>query len=214
MVQGGRVGRPPDGNSAETRQRILQVARQRFAADGYRATTNRIVAADAGLTSGAIYHYFESKDELYAAAYNDAVDELYTALEKAATEHTTLTAQFAAVMRRSGELAVVDPSIAGFIVAVALETKRQPELLELMAPQAGRHQRFWERLVGEAVDRGELPIDIDQRAVVDVMGAVLTGIPNMPAIAADPERYVAAAGMVGQLIALAAGHASDGTISA
>lgn len=200
MTTRGRVGRPPDGDSAATRRRILQTAREQFAAAGYRGTTNRAIARDVGITSGAIYHYFESKDELYAAVYCDTIDDMYTAFEQAAAEHDNVAAQFAAVMRRSGELVLADPSIPGFIVAVSLETKRRPELLELMSPQRGRHQRFLAGLVSGAVERGELAADIDQRAVVDVLGAVLTGIANVPEIAADPQRYAAAVAIVDHFI--------------
>ena len=45
-----RLGRPPDSSSAETRGRILDVARGCFAEFGFEATTNKTIASAAGVT--------------------------------------------------------------------------------------------------------------------------------------------------------------------
>lgn len=192
MASTGRVGRPPAGDSTETRRRILQAARIRFARDGYRATTNQRIADDVGITPGAIYHYVESKAELYAAVYCDTIDSVYTEFEAAAAGESHLLAQFTAVLRRACDLQTADPSITGFIVAVAQETQRHPDLLTLLSPQRGRHMRFFAGLADDAAGRGELEPDVDQRALADLLGAVLTGLARMSAAAGDPQRYTAA----------------------
>lgn len=200
MGSTGRVGRPPAADSAETRRRILHAARIRFARDGFRATTNRLIAQDVGITSGAIYHYVESKAELYAAVYCDTIDFVYTELECAATTDDNLLDQFVAVMRRACELQADDPSITGFIVAVAQETQRHPDLLELLAPQRGRHARFFAGLVDAAADSGELRAGVDRRALADLLGAVLTGLARMAAAAGDTMRYTAAVDVLEQFL--------------
>ena len=189
---GSRVGRPTAGDSAETRRRILQAARVRYARDGYRATTNRLIAEDVGITAGAIYHYVESKAELYAAVYCDTVDSVYTEFEVAAAGESHLLAQFTAVLERACELQAADPTIAGFIVAVAHETQRNPDLLALLTPQRSRHVRFFTGLVDAAAERGELQADVDRRAVADLLGAVLSGLARLSDAANDPDRYTAA----------------------
>jgi len=49
---------------AETRQAILDAARELFVADGVEATTMRAIAAKIGYTATAIYHHFRDKDAL------------------------------------------------------------------------------------------------------------------------------------------------------
>jgi AcrR family transcriptional regulator len=196
----GRVGRPPAADSAETRRRILRAARERFARDGFRATTNRLIAEDVGITSGAIYHYVDSKAALYAAVYCDTIDSVYTEFERAAAGHDRLLDQFVAVMRRAGELQTADPSITGFIVAVAQETQRHPDLLALLAPQRGRHARFFAGLVQGAAERGELRPDADQRAIADLLGSMLAGLARMSAAAGDTARYTAAVDVLARFI--------------
>lgn len=187
-----RVGRPTDADSAETRRRLLDVARAQFARDGFRATTNRSLALEAGLTPGAIYHYFDSKADLYAAVYCETIDKVYTAFEQAAAGEEHLFDQYVAVLRRACELQEEDRSITGFIVAVALETQRHPDLLARLAPQRGRHARFFARLVDEAAARGELRPGVDTAALADVLGTILTGLARLTAAERDTRRYTAA----------------------
>lgn len=198
MGSTGRVGRPPAGNSDETRRLIVQAARERFARDGYRATTNKLIASDVGLTSTAIYHYVESKAALYAAVYCDTIDRVYNGFQQAADAEAHLLARFSAVLRRANEMQVDDPSIAGFIVAVAHETQRHPDLRALLAPQRGRHQRFFESLVAQAAAAGELQPDVDLGALADLLGAVLTGLARMTVASGDPSRYAAAVDVLEQ----------------
>ncbi len=49
---------------AETRQAILDAARELFVSDGIGATTMRAIAAKIGYTATAIYHHFRDKDAL------------------------------------------------------------------------------------------------------------------------------------------------------
>lgn len=49
---------------AETRQLILDAARELFVVDGVEATTMRAIAAKIGYTPTAIYHHFQDKDTL------------------------------------------------------------------------------------------------------------------------------------------------------
>lgn len=51
----------------DTRERILRSAKKHFLEDGYRAASLRKIAADCGLTTGAIYAGFGGKDALFRA---------------------------------------------------------------------------------------------------------------------------------------------------
>src|SRR6476660_9432352 len=55
----------------ETRQRILEAAGRRFKQDGIDGTGVATVMSDAGLTNGAFYNHFTSKEELVANVLAD-----------------------------------------------------------------------------------------------------------------------------------------------
>ncbi|NEA43195.1 TetR family transcriptional regulator [Streptomyces sp. SID11385] len=72
-------GRPPRGRRPGpnvTRQAVLDAARARFASDGFKATTIRKVAADAGVDPALVMQYFRSKDELFAAVMSISPEAL------------------------------------------------------------------------------------------------------------------------------------------
>lgn len=61
---------------------LVQAARHRFAFDGYRATTVRDIAADAGVNVALINRYFVSKEGLFRACLDR------TATDRTATDRT------------------------------------------------------------------------------------------------------------------------------
>lgn len=63
-------------NAAQTRQLLLEVARVRFARDGYASTTVRDIADAAGVNVALISRYFTSKEGLFEACLATAVTEL------------------------------------------------------------------------------------------------------------------------------------------
>src|SRR5690349_1681824 len=55
-----------------TRTRLIDAAIERFAADGLGASFDA-VAAEVGVTKGALYHHFGSKEGLVEAVYKEAI---------------------------------------------------------------------------------------------------------------------------------------------
>src|SRR4051812_9904385 len=61
------------------RERILEAARHRFAADGVYAATLDDVRHDAGVSVGAVYHHFPDKQRLADAVWLDALERYQAA---------------------------------------------------------------------------------------------------------------------------------------
>jgi AcrR family transcriptional regulator len=55
--------------SASTRARLLEAFRRLLLSHGLQATTTQLVLDDTGLSKGALYHHFRSKDEIIEALY-------------------------------------------------------------------------------------------------------------------------------------------------
>ena len=62
----------------ETRQRIIETAGRRFKRDGIDGSGVATLMADAGLTNGAFYGHFASKEDLVASAVADQLREQRT----------------------------------------------------------------------------------------------------------------------------------------
>ncbi|HET9015567.1 MAG TPA: TetR/AcrR family transcriptional regulator [Thermomicrobiaceae bacterium] len=63
--------RSRDDGSDERRGQIVRAAARVFAEKGFRGATNRDIAAAAGISPGLIYWYFASKDDLFAAVFEE-----------------------------------------------------------------------------------------------------------------------------------------------
>lgn len=199
------LGRPRAVDSAETRNNLLDGARRIFAKDGYGATTNRSIADAVGLTTAAIYHYFPSKAELFAAVYDNVQTIVDDRFELAMDEPGTLAARFGRVLDAAIELGRHDSSLAGFIMVVPTEIQRHPELAALLAPARSRTIPFISRLVADAVANDELLDGVTPTAVEDLLTAVISGLTVLSTLTEDPERHLAAVRalqrfMVGDLV--------------
>ena len=61
---------------AATRQRILEVAQELLASQGFDATTTRDIAKAAGIATGTMFNYFSSKEALVGSLAAEALAEL------------------------------------------------------------------------------------------------------------------------------------------
>ena len=68
-----------------TRQRLVEVATQLFASEGYDATSIEAVLQAAGISRGALYHHFDTKETLFEAVL-DAVEAQVAVRLGAATQ--------------------------------------------------------------------------------------------------------------------------------
>jgi len=188
-----RVGRPPASGAADTRARLLAVARWAFATRGYGATTNRDLADAAGITTGAIYHYFPSKADLYQAAYEQGIAIVFDEFDRVVSGRTGLLDRFEAVLDAAAVLDRLDSSLAAFVVNVPWEASHHPDLRERTTAANARSRRFFESLVADAVAHAELEPGVDPAAVVDVLGLLASGLARFSQQVGDPGRHVGAA---------------------
>ena len=192
MATARKLGRPPDTSSEETRRRILEAARRCFAANGYEATSNRQLADSAGLTTGAIYHYFGSKRDLFAEAYAAVQEIVYGRFEAAmAAAPERFVDRVNAVLDEAHVLNREDPSLAQFLVAVRTDVSRDPELGADERFRPSNRIAFFGDLIELGVRHGEIRAE-DARTMFDVISAVMMGL--VSASSDNPETHARAVG--------------------
>ncbi len=191
------LGRPPDSDSGETRQRILDVARSSFAETGFLATTNGFIASKAGITTGALYHYFDSKVDLFNAAYNEAERLIYERFSQALASETTFSARIKAVFETAHELNKQDPSLAKFIGAARVDLSRIDELREVTGTPGMYGSGFFNDLIKEAVASGEIRAD-RQHMIAAFLRTVVVGLTD--AVSDDIQSHRLAIDAVGAVL--------------
>lgn len=74
-VKGNRVER-----GEVTRESLVSAARVLFGRDGFNSTSLDDIASSAGLTKGALYHHFDSKEDLFRAVAESVKRDINTRL--------------------------------------------------------------------------------------------------------------------------------------
>lgn len=88
----------PSGKAEKTRSRILNTALDLFRRQGFDQTTMREIAAEAGVSLGNAYYYFDSKEALVMAFYERASGEMWPRIEQALATAKDLEERLAAVL--------------------------------------------------------------------------------------------------------------------
>jgi TetR/AcrR family transcriptional regulator, cholesterol catabolism regulator len=102
----------------QTRWRILAAAAERFADQGYAATSIRDIARDVGVTVGAIYVHFLSKDRLLVAVAEEGIGRIGQAVDAAITEVDDAWDRLSAAMGAHLEVLLSNAAFARVIVRV------------------------------------------------------------------------------------------------
>jgi AcrR family transcriptional regulator len=120
----GRHGLPPAFVKRHQRMRILEAVLAVSAQYGFEATSVRDLIAAAGMSHQTFYQHFESKEDAWSAAFDQAFVELFAA------------AWYAAAPQRDAE-AKVTAAVSACLNHLAAEPQRA-RLLLVDAPSAGR----------------------------------------------------------------------------
>jgi len=160
----------------ETRERILHAAREVFSELGYDAATFQAIAIRADLTRPAINHYFGSKGVLYREVVEQTNASVIAAGIAKAHESSTLLGRLSAFFAAAMDAESADRSTAAFLVTSVLEAQRHPDLVSDEHDALKSSRAFVSWAVNDAVERGELSVDTDIPAIVEMLIAVMWGM--------------------------------------
>ena len=170
-----RRGRPPATDSADTRRAIIDNARRLFAERGYGAVTNKELAAASGITTGALYHYVESKLDLYVAVHHDMQRRVYGRFVEAVAASDTFLGQFEGLLEAAHQMNVDDPSLALFVGTVRNDMRRFPEIANRLARADAERDEFFVAIVDTGVATGEVRLE-DRERMVEFIRIMLIGL--------------------------------------
>ena len=66
----------------ETREMLLASAKQEFLEKGYQGASLRSICKNAGVTTGALYFFFQDKEDLFAAIVEPVLEKLKHMLQQ------------------------------------------------------------------------------------------------------------------------------------
>ncbi|MCX4670945.1 TetR/AcrR family transcriptional regulator [Streptomyces sp. NBC_01381] len=170
------------------RRQILDAARRCFISNGFHATSMQDILREADLSAGAVYRYFQGKDDIIMAIATDALGELTSAFDAALGGETARPLDEAldemlGVIRRLSDT----QDIARLILTVWGEGVRTPELAAFFNTTFHGVRQLVSRAVVQHQERGLLPSDVSADGVARVLIGALHGYVIQMALLDDPD---------------------------
>jgi AcrR family transcriptional regulator len=147
----GRHSLPPGFVRRYQRTRILEAVLQVSADTGFEATSVKDLISAAGLSPQAFYENFASKEEAWAAAFEESFSQLYLAAWRAASPQDDRATQVSATVAACLHYLASEPGRARLLLVDA------PSAGRVGAPAIEQALRGFEHLVAPALSAPGLP---------------------------------------------------------
>jgi AcrR family transcriptional regulator len=170
---------------AETRARLLKAAGEVFAALGYHRASLEDVAGAAGLTKGAVYSSFASKDELFYALLHERIEERLELVTQAVDAQATTGEAAMDAGRALAGLSVEQGDWHLLFVEFWAQAVRDPERREEFA----RHRRQVRDLIAGFLERLAVAHEVTLPAPAEQLALAILALSNGISIErlADPQ---------------------------
>jgi AcrR family transcriptional regulator len=187
--------RVTDEHRATRRSQILTAAARCVGRQGFHKTTMADVIGEAGLSAGAVYGYFKSKDEIIKAIADRAIGEAAQLLhdlverDEAVRPSDAVAVFLEFVTNPTEESTAAMPRVA---VQVWAEALRDPDVHALAQEKMRALRDAMESVVLRCQRDGTLPPDTNPRQAAEVLFALLPGFVLQHLILGDvtPGSYV------------------------
>lgn len=154
----------------ETRSHILDVAGELFAQRGYDATSVADICERAGVTKGAFYHHFASKQAVFLELRDRWLGPLEASMTLMRAEGETLPQ----VLQRIADMAKLVYAAAGeeqrqqVFLELLSAARQDPEILPAMLAPMLKYREMFAQLIDAGIQEGTLR-EVDRELVAQVL---------------------------------------------
>jgi AcrR family transcriptional regulator len=186
MMRG--VPRVSEAHLAARRQQILDAARVSFLRDGFHNTSMQDVIREAGLSVGAVYRYFPSKNDIIVALAEQVIGQVIAVIEELAEADPP--PPLSTSMELAVDIVTTQTGPDGTLrlaLQIWSEALRDPVLAAFVETVYRRIRVTLVRLAQAAQQHGDLPPDADPEAVGVVLFAMMPGYALQRILTGGPE---------------------------
>lgn len=165
---------------AARRAQVLDAARRCFVRNGFHATSMQQIFEESGLSAGAVYRYFASKEDMILAIADEGMDEVLEVM-RAMTDappafagNGSLGAAVAAAIEAI-EQREQQGGAGALAIQVWSEALRNPVVAEQFRDKLQSTRGGLERLVERLQEQGRLPREVTASALGNVIAALIPG---------------------------------------
>ncbi|GAA5523062.1 TetR/AcrR family transcriptional regulator [Aliifodinibius salicampi] len=132
----------------QSRKQIIDAAFELFANEGYSHTSILAIARKASVSKGLIYHYFDSKESILVAIFDQMVQIGEEMLDF--PDHFTSTDKIKQVLNQTFEFIETQPGLGRLMIRLALQpdtmSTLKPKIDEVQEAQMVQHAQILEDL--------------------------------------------------------------------
>lgn len=167
-----------DPAKADTRTKILESARSVFARCGYNGATLDQVAADAGMTKGAVYWHYASKQDLYVALleHNVTAQRRLIPMQAQAVLEAEDPIQALSTWLRGQFRACLEHPDSALLFLEFLVSSREPGIREKLAAVFDEMHEQVSLMLAELQRSGRLSGKADAKAMSVYIQSVIHGL--------------------------------------
>lgn len=176
----GGVVSPQQQRGEETRTRIMEVAEESFARQGYDATGIAEICRRAGVSKGAFYHHFASKQELFLALLDAWLARLDAQLESVRQESATVPEAILRMVDRVQPIFQEQRGQLPIIFEFWMQAAHDPAVWQTTIAPYRRYRDYLAEMIRAGVAEGTLHVDdadLAAQALISLMvGLLLQGL--------------------------------------
>ena len=170
---------PNEDQLSQRRREILAAAESAFDARGYAFTTMEQVAAEARISKGSIYNYFENKHDLFVQVFSEVVSDAEAGTAKLLSEPLTARETLQRLLddwfERLGHYRKIGRLVLEFWATAARE-KQDGDLASWFGQMYTRWRDQIAGVITRGIEAGEFRTGPDASVVAAMIVAVMDGI--------------------------------------
>jgi AcrR family transcriptional regulator len=173
------VPKVSDEYKENKRQELLASAMSCFAEKGYQAATIDDIVAHSGMSKGAVYNYFKSKEEIYLTLRDQATQRNFEKLKREIDNKSSAKEKLAQVFSIYSDIAYMDQSFLDrhcVQIEFYMNASRHEELNERMRENGKVFRGFLIDIVEEGKRTGEFREDVDGYLVAEAFWSFTDGM--------------------------------------
>lgn len=164
--------------SEETRAQIIKSAIKLFSTHGFNAASVDLICKDAGVSKGAFYHHFESKQELFLALLNGWLKTIDNAI--GASKNRTAPETFMQIAEAFPYIFESAGENLPMFLEFWLQASRDEKIWQASVEPYRRYHKYFTSLIKKGVEEGsfvEVEPNIAARLIVSTaMGLLLQSL--------------------------------------
>ena len=188
------VPRVSEEHLTARREQILAAARVCFLSKGLHNTSMQDLIQQAGLSVGAVYRYFKSKNEIVSAIAAGVVGGIRQHFDEVAARRLPL-ADSIDLMLDAVEVQLGPGGNLPIALQVWAEATLDPAIGEIVRERYEGLRASVRTIVEHAVESGELPADTDRDGVTAAVYALVPGYALQRMLTGAPDKKTYAAGV-------------------